>query len=212
MPWLDESVATEGTPFACTPTSNQTFFYYPTGSGGIAMSLGNLDELFLHEVKDLFDAEKQIVKALPKIIKAVETPELLNALEEHLTVTEKHVERLEEVFKLLEKPARGKKCAGMEGLLKEGSSLLEEDAEQPVLEAALIGAAQKVEHYEICAYGTLIAFAQELGYEEIAELLEQSLEEEKEADEALSEISEQVNKAACACEEEEEEPAAAKRK
>jgi ferritin-like metal-binding protein YciE len=176
------------------------------------MSLGNLDELFLHEVKDLFDAEKQIVKALPKIIKAVETPELLNALEEHLTVTEKHVERLEEVFKLLEKPARGKKCAGMEGLLKEGSSLLEEEAEQPVLEAGLIGAAQKVEHYEICAYGTLIAFAQELGYEEIAELLEQSLEEEKEADEALSEISEQVNKAACACEEEEEEPAAAKRK
>jgi ferritin-like metal-binding protein YciE len=176
------------------------------------MSLGNLDELFLHEVKDLFDAEKQIVKALPKIIKAVETPELLNALEEHLTVTEKHVERLEEVFKLLEKSARGKKCAGMEGLLKEGSSLLEEDAEQPVLEAGLIGAAQKVEHYEICAYGTIIAFAQELGYEEIAELLEQSLEEEKEADQVLSEISEQVNKAACACEEEEEESAAAKRK
>lgn len=174
------------------------------------MSLKNLEDLFLHEVKDIYDAEKQIVKALPKIIKAVETPELLNALEEHLTVTEKQVERLEEVFALLEKPARGKKCAGMEGLLKEGSSLLEEDAESSVLDAGVIGAAQKVEHYEICAYGTLIAFAQELGYEEIAELLEQSLEEEKEADELLSEISAKVNKAATAGEE--EETATAKRK
>jgi ferritin-like metal-binding protein YciE len=176
------------------------------------MSLESLEELFVHEIKDIFDAEKQIVKALPKMIKAVETAELQTALKEHLAVTEKHVERLEEVFELLEKPARGKKCAGMEGLLKEGSSLLEEEAEAPVLDAAVIGAAQKVEHYEICAYGTLIAFAEELGYDEIAELLSQSLEEEKEADETLSEISAGVNKAACECEEEEEAAVASKRK
>jgi ferritin-like metal-binding protein YciE len=176
------------------------------------MSLSTMDDLFLHEVKDLFDAEKQIVKALPKMIKAVDSEELKTALEEHLAVTEKQVERLEEVFSLLEKPARGKKCAGMEGLLKEGSSLLEEDAEAAVLDAAVIGAAQKVEHYEICAYGTLIAFAKELGHDEIADLLAESLEEEKEADETLSEISESVNKEANAGEEEEEEVATSRRK
>jgi ferritin-like metal-binding protein YciE len=168
------------------------------------MSLGNLEELFVHEVRDLFDAEKQILKALPKMIKAVDTEELRTALEEHRDVTETHVERLEQVFKHLEMAARGKKCAGMEGLLKEGSSLLEEDAEPVVLDAAVIGAAQKVEHYEICAYGTLIAFAEELGYDEIAELLTETLEEEKEADDTLSQIAATVNKAACECEEEEE--------
>jgi ferritin-like metal-binding protein YciE len=210
-------------PFACTSpvlshiqdavrALSADFSFFTHRPGGLAMSLANLEELFLHEIKDVYDAEKQIVKALPKIIKAVETPELQNALEEHLAVTEKQVERIEEVFSLLEKPARGKKCAGMEGLLKEGSSLLEEDAEPSVLDAGVIGAAQKVEHYEICAYGTLIAFAQELGYDEIAELLEQSLEEEKEADEMLTEISAQVNKAASAGEEEEEEATTSKRK
>jgi len=168
------------------------------------MSLSTMEDLFVHEVKDLFDAERQIVKALPKMIKAVESEELQTALEEHLAVTEQQVERLEEVFRLLEKPARGKKCAGMEGLLKEGSSLLEEDAAAAVLDAAVIGAAQKVEHYEICAYGTLIAFAKELGHDEIAELLEQSLDEEQEADETLSEIAESVNKEAATNEEEEE--------
>lgn len=168
------------------------------------MSLENLEELFVHEVRDLFDAEKQILKALPKMIKAVDTDELRTALEEHRDVTETHVERLEQVFKHLDMAARGKKCAGMEGLLKEGSSLLEEDAEPVVLDAAVIGAAQKVEHYEICAYGTLIAFAEQLGYDEIAELLSETLEEEKEADDTLSEIAAAVNKAACECEEEEE--------
>lgn len=176
------------------------------------MSLANLEELFVHEVKDLFDAEKQIVKALPKMIKAVESPELQNALEEHLAVTAKQVVRLEEIFSLLDKPARGKKCAGMEGLLKEGSALLEEDAEASVLDAAVIGAAQKVEHYEICAYGTLVAFAKELEYDEIAELLAVSLTEERQADETLTEISESVNKQACACEEEDEEAVSSKRK
>ncbi len=172
------------------------------------MSLANLEELFLHEVKDVYDAEQHIVKALPKMIRAVESAELQNALEKHLTVTEKQIQRLEEVFQLLEKPARGTKCAGMEGLLKEGSSLLEEDAEPIVLDAAMIGAVQKVEHYEICAYGTLIAFAKELGYEEIAELLEHSLDEEQEADETLTEIATAVNRSARQCGEEEEAVAA----
>ena len=136
------------------------------------MSLANLEELFVHEVKDLFDAEKQIVKALPKMIKAVESEELQNgARRAPCTSPRSKSSGWKKCSHLLEKPARGKKCAGMEGLLKEGSSLFEEDAEPTVLDAAVIGAAQKVEHYEICAYGTLIAFAQELGYDEIAELL-----------------------------------------
>ena len=160
------------------------------------MSLNTLEDLFIHEVKDLFDAEKQILKALPKMVRAVDSEELRAALEEHQVVTEKQVERIEEVFKMLDKPARGKKCAGMEGLLSEGNSLLKEDAEPAVLDAAVIGAAQRVEHYEIAAYGTLIAYANELGYEEAAELFEQSLEEEKEADEALSLIASQVNRTA----------------
>jgi ferritin-like metal-binding protein YciE len=173
------------------------------------MSLPSLTELFVHEVKDIYDAEKQILKALPKMAKAADSDELRTALEDHYAVTEKQVERLEEVFGMLEKPARGKKCAGMEGLLKEGSDMLKEDAEPPVLDAAIIGAAQKVEHYEIAAYGTLVAFAQELGFEDAAELLEQSLEEEKEADGTLTEIAAQTNKVACELEGEKEEAATA---
>ena len=157
------------------------------------MSLANLDDLFLHEVKDLYDADKQILKALPKIIKAVDSEELSEALEEHREVTEKQVERLEQVFELLEKPARGKKCAGMEGLLKEGSSLIEEKAEPAVLDAGIIGAAQKVEHYEIAAYGTLVEYAKLLGMDEAVELLHTTLEEEKEADEKLSQIAGEIN-------------------
>jgi ferritin-like metal-binding protein YciE len=160
------------------------------------MSLGSLEDLFIHEVKDVFDAEKQILKALPKMARAAESEELRAALEEHQVVTEKQLERIEEVFKMLGKPARGKKCAGMEGLVAEGSSLLKEVAEPAVLDAAVIGAAQRVEHYEIAAYGTLIAYANELGLDEAAELFEQSLEEEKEADETLTEIARGVNRAA----------------
>lgn len=158
------------------------------------MGLTNLNDLFLQEIKDVYDAEKRIVKSLPKLIKAVDAEELQAALEDHLAVTEKQVARLEEVFTLLEVPARGKKCLAMEGLLKEGSELLDEDAEPVVLDAAIISAAQRVEHYEIAAYGTLVAFAHELDFEEVAQLLEQTLEEEKEADEVLSEIASQVNR------------------
>src|SRR4051812_39305860 len=112
------------------------------------MSISNLEDLFLHELKDIFDAERQLVKALPKMAKAASSEELQAAFEEHLGVTETHVERLEAVFKSIEKPARGKHCAGMEGLIKEGQELIKEEEASPALDAALICAAQKVEHYE----------------------------------------------------------------
>ena len=171
------------------------------------MSLASLDDLFLQELKDIYDAEKQILKALPKMAKGVDSEELRAAIEEHHTVTEKQVERLEEVFEMLGKAARGKKCVAMQGLLEEGSHLLKEDAEPAVLDAAVIAAAQKVEHYEIAAYGTLATYAELLGYEDAKELLGQSLEEEKETDETLTEIASQLNVEAME-EAEEEEPAA----
>jgi ferritin-like metal-binding protein YciE len=169
------------------------------------MSLANLKDLFLHELKDIYDGEKQIVKALPKMIKAASSDELKNALEEHHAVTEKQVERLEQVFDQLGKPARGKKCVGMEGLLKEGSELLKEDAEAAVCDAGIIGAAQKVEHYEIASYGTLATWARLLDMDEAVTLLEDTLAEEKEADETLSELASQINVQAEQEEEDEEE-------
>jgi ferritin-like metal-binding protein YciE len=169
------------------------------------MSLASLEDLFLQELKDIYDAEKQILKALPKMAKGVESEELRTAIEEHHAVTEKQVERLEEVFQMLDKPARGKKCVAMEGLLKEGSQLLKEDAEPQVLDAAIIAAAQKVEHYEIAAYGTLATYAEILGYEDAKELLGETLEEEKETDEALTEIASQINYEALEEGDEEEE-------
>jgi ferritin-like metal-binding protein YciE len=176
------------------------------------MSLGTLEDLFLQEIKDIYDAEKQILKALPKMAKAVESEELRAAIEEHHTVTEKQVERLEEIFQMLGKPARGKKCAAMEGLLKEGSELLKEDADPAVLDAAVIGAAQKVEHYEIAAYGTLATFAEILGYEDAKELLGQTLEEEKETDETLTQVASQINYEAAEEGEEEDEMAGSRRR
>jgi ferritin-like metal-binding protein YciE len=157
------------------------------------MSIASLEDLFLQELKDIYDAEKQLLKALPKMAKATEAGELRAAIEEHHAVTEKQVERLEEIFQLLDKPARGKKCVAMHGLIEEGSELLKEDAEPAVLDAAIIAAAQKVEHYEIAAYGTLATYAEILGYEDAKELLGQTLEEEKETDEALTEIAGQLN-------------------
>lgn len=163
------------------------------------MELTDLKQLFVHELKDIYSAENQILKALPKMIKAASNDDLSMALEEHRQVTEKQVERLETVLEGLEVSGRGQKCKGMEGLLEEGSALLKEDASAEVLDAGIIAAAQKVEHYEIAAYGTLCAFARRLGHTEAAELLEQSLAEEKEADEKLSEVAEaSVNNLAAA--------------
>jgi ferritin-like metal-binding protein YciE len=156
------------------------------------MALDSLRDLLLDELKDLYDAEKQLVKALPKMAKASSDPELRAAFEEHLEVTRGQVARIEKVFDTLGEKARGKKCKAMEGLIKEGSELLEEDADPAVLDAALIGAAQRVEHYEMAGYGTVRTFAKLLGEEKAAELLQETLDEEGEADKKLTALAETV--------------------
>jgi ferritin-like metal-binding protein YciE len=160
------------------------------------MSVTNLEELFEHELRDVLDAERQILKALPKMIKAAESEELKAALTEHEGVTEEQVGRLETIFKTLGKAARGKHCKGMEGLLAEGSDMIKEEETSPTLDAAMIGAAQKVEHYEIAAYGTLVEYAKLLGMDEAVEFLSATLAEEKEADEKLSSVASELNLAA----------------
>jgi ferritin-like metal-binding protein YciE len=157
------------------------------------MSLKNLEDLFMHELKDTLDAERQIISALPKMAKAVESEELRAAFEEHVSVTEAQVERLETIFKSMDKAARGKHCPGMEGLLKEGSELIEKEDAGPALDAALICAAQKVEHYEIAAYGSLVTYAKMLGMDDAVELLAETLAEEKETDENLTTIASEIN-------------------
>jgi len=154
------------------------------------MSLRTMEDLLVHELKDLYNAENQIVKALPKMVKAANSPELQKAFEDHLEETKNQVQRLEEIFQQLELPQRGKKCKAMEGLLEEGKDVVDEDAEPHVKDAALIAAAQRVEHYEIAGYGTAQAFANLLGHETIAELLHQTLEEEKGADVKLTQLAE----------------------
>lgn len=156
------------------------------------MAAENLQELFVEELRDVYDAEKQITKALPKMARAVESDELRTAFEEHLDITRMQINRLEEVFKSLGLAARGKTCDGMKGLLEEGQSHMEE-LDGSTLDAALIGAAQRVEHYEIAAYGTLATWADLLGYQDAKDLLGQTLEEEKEADEKLTGIAGQIN-------------------
>jgi ferritin-like metal-binding protein YciE len=157
------------------------------------MSLTNLEDLFQHELRDVLDAEKQILKALPKMAKACTSEELRAAFEEHKVVTEKQVERLETIFESLGKAARGKHCPGMEGLLKEGEEMIKEEDPSPVLDAALIGAAQKVEHYEIAAYGTLATYAKMLEMDDALALLVETLEEEKQTDETLTAIASEIN-------------------
>lgn len=153
------------------------------------MKLKNLEDLLLHELKDLYSAENQLVKALPKMAKAASHQELKAAFEEHLEQTEGHVERLDEIAEMLDKKLTGHTCKAMKGLIEEGSDLISEDAEASVRDAGLIGAAQRVEHYEIAGYGTARCLAEQLGHSEIADLLEQTLEEEKETDENLSELA-----------------------
>jgi len=158
------------------------------------MELKTLRDVYAHELQDMYSAEKQILKALPKIIKKAGATELQEALEEHRTVTEDQVSRLEQILgELSVPPKNSKKCKGMAGILEEGEELLKEDTGDGVLDAALIGAAQKVEHYEIAAYGTLVAFARQLGDDRAVELLEQSLEEERSADETLTDIAMNIN-------------------
>jgi ferritin-like metal-binding protein YciE len=175
------------------------------------MSAENLREALVEEIKDLYNAEKQLVKALPKMAKGAESDELREAFESHLEETEGQVTRLERVFELLDEKPRGKHCAGMAGIVEEGSEKLQEDMEGSVLDACLIASAQKVEHYEISAYGTAMAWAKALGLNDIAQVLSETLEEEKAADEKLSVLAEAgINQAATQGEseyEDEEEPA-----
>jgi len=149
-----------------------------------------LKKLFTHELQDLYDAEHQILKALPKMIDECTSGELQQALEEHRTVTERQVQRLDKIFTSLGEEHQGKKCKGMAGLLAEGEDLLKEDLEPSAKDAGIIGAAQRVEHYEIAAYGTVRTLASVLGENEAVALLEQTLEEEKEADQLLTQIAE----------------------
>jgi ferritin-like metal-binding protein YciE len=163
------------------------------------MSLDSLEKLFTEELKDVYNAEKQILRALPRMAKTAESPELQQAFTKHLKETEGQVKRLEQIFKELGQPARGKKCKGMEGLLEEGKEILEEEGEPAVIDAALIAAAQRVEHYEIAAYGCLRTYAQLLGYSEARQLLQQTLEEEEAADRKLTQLGESgINQAAFA--------------
>jgi ferritin-like metal-binding protein YciE len=173
------------------------------------MKITSLEDLLIDSLRDLYSAETQLVKALPKMAKAASAEELREAFAEHLEQTRGHVERLERAIDLLGAKARGKKCAAMEGLIEEGKELMDEGVEaEAVLDAGLIGAAQKVEHYEIASYGTARTWAQRLGHEEVADLLRQTLDEEKETDERLNQIAEgMVNEQAAEEGEGEEETA-----
>jgi ferritin-like metal-binding protein YciE len=162
-----------------------------------------LKDLYIDELKDLYNAENQLVKALPKMARAASSDELRRGFEEHLEQTKGHVQRLEKIFQALGESPKGKKCKGMEGLIEEGSEVMEEDYEGSVLDAALIGAAQRVEHYEIAGYGTVRSMAETLGESNHVSLLEETLEEEKETDEKLGELAAEINTTANAREEEE---------
>ncbi|SRR6266851_4363881 len=154
------------------------------------MKLATLRELYITELRDLFSAENQILKALPKMVKAASSEDLKNAFTEHLEQTRTHVERLERIFDKLHTSPKGKKCRGMEGLIEEGKELLEENAEPEVLDAGLIAAAQKVEHYEMAGYGCVRTYAKLLGDDQAAESLQETLNEEGETDKTLSDLAE----------------------
>jgi ferritin-like metal-binding protein YciE len=154
------------------------------------MEMESLRDLYIEELKDLYSAEKQLVRALPKMAKNATHPDLRAAFENHLAETQGHVARLEKIFETLESSPRGKKCVGMEGLIEEANELLEEDAEEDVVDAGLISKAQHVEHYEMAGYGTVRTWAQVLGEERHAQLLQQTLDEEENADRLLTQLAE----------------------
>ena len=156
------------------------------------MLQSELKELYVDELKDIYSAETQLVKALPKMAKAAVSAELRNGFQEHLTQTEGHVTRLERIFEGLGEKPSGKKCEGMAGLIKEGGEAAEGDYEGEVKDSALIGAAQRVEHYEIAAYGTVRAMAEKLGDDKAVQLLTQTLQEEKDTDLKLSKLSDKM--------------------
>lgn len=167
------------------------------------MRKDSLRQLYIDELRDLYSAETQLVKALPKMAKASSNAELRKGFEEHLRQTSEQVSRLEQIFEMLGEKPSGKKCLGMEGLVKEGAETMQEDYEDALMDAAIIGAAQRVEHYEIAGYGTVRTFAELLGENEHVSLLEQTLEEEKQTDEKLTQLAQDINSQASEVEDEE---------
>jgi ferritin-like metal-binding protein YciE len=176
------------------------------------MPENTLRELFIDELRDLYDAENRLVKAIPKMAKASSSDELRSGFDHHLEQTKDHVERLKQILTSLDEKPTGKKCPGMIGIIREGEEMMDEDFEGSVMDAAIISAAQRVEHYEIAAYGCVHAWAEELGEEEAAALLEKTLTEEKETDAKLTELAGQINASAVPAntgaeeQEEQEEP------
>ena len=172
------------------------------------MKTDSLQDLYVEQLQDLYSAETQLIKALPKMVEAATSDELRSAIEDHLEKTKQHAARLEKIFSRIGENSKGEKCKGMEGLIKEGNEVIEDDEmDEEVKDAAMIAAAQRVEHYEIAGYGCVRTYATLLGDREAAALLEHTLEEEKEADETFTEIAEQINVEAAggeAVEEEEE--------
>jgi ferritin-like metal-binding protein YciE len=179
------------------------------------MAYGTLHDAFLDELRDAYDAEKQLTRALPKLAKAASSPALRTAFEKHLEETRGHVDRLERVFESLDEKVRGKHCDGIAGIIEEGKSVMEGHFDEATMDACLIAGGQRAEHYEMAAYGTLVAWAQAMGHAEAADLLQQTLDEEKAADKKLSQLAEAgINQeAADAVESEEDQtPARARRR
>lgn len=155
----------------------------------MAKKMNTLEDLYVHQLKDLYSAENQLVKALPKMAKAASSKELKKGFEDHLEQTKKHVSRIEEIFSNRDGSPKGVKCKGMEGLIEEGQEAIEEDMEESVRDAALIAAAQRVEHYEIAGYGTARAFAEQLGYKDAVTLLDKTMEEEAKTNKSLTSLA-----------------------
>lgn len=176
------------------------------------MAGNTLKELYIDELRDLYDAENQLIKALPKMAKAAESDELRSGIEQHLEQTKEHAKRIEQIFDAIGESATGKKCKGMQGIISEGSAMLKEDWEGAVADSAIISAAQRVEHYEIAAYTTMHEWSRILGENEAASLISQTLDEEKATDHKLAQLAQEINRQASeavSAEEMEEETEAA---
>lgn len=170
------------------------------------MAGNSLKELYVDELRDLYDAENQLVKALPKMAKAAESEELRSGIEEHLEQTREHAKRIERIFDALGEAVKGKKCKGMQGIISEGTAMMREDWEGAVSDSAVISSARRVEHYEIASYTAVHEFAKILGENEAASLISRTLDEEKETDRKLAQLGQGINREAVETSEEEEEP------
>jgi ferritin-like metal-binding protein YciE len=155
--------------------------------------VNGLRDIYIDQLRDLYDAEHRLIKALPKMAKAADSEDLRSGIEQHLQQTKGHAERIEQIFESMGEQAKAKKCKGIEGIISEGSEVLHEDFDGPVKDAAIISSAQRVEHYEIAAYGSVRSFAEQLGETKAASLLQQTLDEEKEADAKLTKMSQVIN-------------------